>query len=382
MSPRFDRSRLRTWIDVDIRALRRNLGVFREIVPRRCGIMAIAKSNAYGHGLYDLAPALEKMRVDWFGVDSIVEAVTLRKKGVKRPILVLGYTLPSRYDEALGHRLSLTVSSFPALRAAAAAPGLDKIGLHLKIDTGMHRQGFLPGEIAEVLDFLRGRGKKLTIEGIYTHFAAAKDPAARTYTEGQIALFECAAAAFREAGFTPLLHAGATAGAINYPEAHYDLVRVGIGLMGLWPSDATRAAAEPRGIALRPALAWHTIVSEIKNLPRGAKIGYDLTAAAARDSRIGICPIGYWHGFPRSLSNIGEVLVRGRRVKILGVISMDMTVVDLTDVPEARVGDTATVIGPNGGQVLEAAEVARTAGVTRYEFLTRLNPLIQKFYRG
>jgi alanine racemase len=370
---------LRTWIEVDRRALAHNLGLFRRLVSRDCRIMAVCKSNAYGHGLYDLAPVLEELGADWFGVDSVVEAITLREKGIRRPILALGYTLPSRFEEAVRHEISLTISSLESLRAVARLKLRRPIRIHLKLDTGMHRQGFLRPQWASALAVLQKHAKGIELEGLYTHFAAAKDPAAREYTEAQIREFEEAAALFRAAGYVPIRHAGATAGALNYPEARYELVRIGIGLMGLWPSSKTRLAWEGK-LRLRPALSWLTVVSETKELKKGMGIGYDLSERLRRDSRVGVCPIGYWHGFPRSLGRVGEVLVRGRRAKVLGSISMDMVVVDLTDIPSARVGDVVTVIGADGREEITACEAAGRARVSHYEFLTRLNPLIQKFY--
>ncbi len=374
-----DRRSIRTWIDVDRGALEHNLIVFRSLLPPGCRLMAICKSNAYGHGLYDLAPVLEEMGADWFGVDSIVEAVTLRKKGIRKPILVLGYTLPGRFGEAVKNRISLTVSSLESLRALVTFPGARPTRVHLKLDTGMHRQGFLPSQwkVARTL-LSRNRGR-IQIEGIYTHFACAKVPEDRAYTSGQIEEFEKAVAFFKSVADQPIRHASATAGVMNYPEAAYDLARIGIGLMGHWPSAETKRAWD-KTIVLKPALTWRTIISEVKTLKKGQGVGYDLTETVKRDSRVGVCPIGYWHGFPRSLSLVGEVLVRGRRAKVLGTISMDMIVIDLTDAVGARLGDVVTVIGRDGREEVTAYEIARRAGVSHYELLTRLNPLIQKFY--
>lgn len=379
MIRRSDRQGLRTWIEVDRSALAHNLRLLRRRLAPDCRIMAICKSNAYGHGLYDLAPVLEKLGVDWIGVDSIVEAVTLREKGIRRPLLVLGYTLPIRFEQAVRHGVSLTISSLENLRALARFRGRRRLRIHLKLDTGMHRQGLLRPQWTSASELLKKNLSRVELEGLYTHFAAAKDPAHRRYTEGQIRQFEEASSLFREAGFTPLRHAGATAGALNFPEARYDLVRIGIGLMGLWPSSETRLAWE-KTLRLRPALSWRTLISETKELSKGAGIGYDLTERLRRASRVGVCPIGYWHGFPRSLARVAEVLVRGRRANILGTVSMDMIVIDLTDIPGARVGDVATVIGRDGDEEMTACEVARRAGLSHYELLTRLNPLIQKFY--
>jgi alanine racemase len=381
MVKRTDRQGLRTWIELDRGALSHNLRLFRRLLPPGCRIMAICKSNAYGHGLYDLAPLLEDLGVDWFGVDSIVEAVALRERGIGRPLLVLGYTLPSRFGEAARDGVSLTISSLDSLRALARLRGGGRMKIHLKIDTGMHRQGLLRPEWPAALALLKRNLPRVELEGLYTHFAAAKDPARRTYTNAQVREFEEAASLFQDAGLNPILHAGATAGALNYPEARYDLVRIGVGLMGLWPSSETRLAWE-KTFRLRPALSWRTLISETKGLQKGEGIGYDLTERLQRASRIGVCPIGYWHGFPRSLSRVAEVLVRGRRARVLGAVSMDMIVVDLTDIPAARAGDVVTVIGRDGQQAVSACEVARRAGLSHYELLTRLNPLIQKIASG
>jgi len=378
MSRIVDRRSLRTWIDIDRAALAHNVLTFRCLLPPNCGLMAICKSNAYGHGLYDLAPALQDMGVDWFGVDSIVEAATLREKGIRRPILVLGYTLPSRFAEAAKHSVSLTVSNLENLRALAAMSSARRFKVHLKLDTGMHRQGFLPSQWEAMLGLLRKSRRRLEVEGIFTHFAAAKDPSHREYTEQQIGEFERAVARLRDAGWSPIRHANATAGVLNYPQAAYDLARVGIGLMGYWPSAATKRTWDTK-IVLKPALSWRTIISEVKTLRKGMGVGYDLTETLKRRGPIGICPIGYWHGFPRSLSRVGEVLVRSRRAKVLGSVSMDMIIIDLSEVDGARVGDLVTVIGRDGRDEITAYEVAGRAGVSHYELLTRLNPLIQKF---
>jgi alanine racemase len=294
---------------------------------------------------------------------------------------VLGYTLPSRFAEATQHRVSLTVSNLENLRALAVARTARRFKVHLKFDTGMHRQGFLPSEWEGALGLLRNCRRRVEVEGIYTHFAAAKDPGCRKYTELQIGEFERAVARFRAAGLSPICHANATAGVLNYPQADYSLARVGVGLMGYWPSSETKRAWEKK-IVLKPALSWRGIISEIKTLSKGMGIGYDLTETLKKRSPIGVCPIGYWHGFPRSLSRVGEVLVRGRRCKVLGTVSMDMIVIDLSQVPGVRVGDVVTVIGHDGRDEITGYEVAGRAGVSHYELLTRLNPLIQKFTTG
>lgn len=381
VTKKIEKNMVRTWIEADKRALEHNYRLFRKLLPPKCRLMAVAKSNAYGHGLYDYAPVMEQMGVDWLGVDSIVEAVTLRKIGIRKPILVFGYTVPARFEEAAKHDVSLTVSSFECLQSLQNNRKGGKIKVHLKIDTGLHRQGFFPEEVARVIRILKKNLGHLDVEGVYTHFAKAKDPQGRTYTLGQIEKFNKALAAFRDAGFAPIRHACATAGAFNHPEARYDMVRIGVGLLGLWPSLEMKAALG-KTYRLNPALSWRTIISEIKHLPRGSGVSYELTETLRRDSKVGICPIGYWHGFPRSLSSVAEVLTHGRRAKVLGLVTMDMIVVDLTDIPRVSVGDEATLIGRDNKDEISAYEMAQKAGVSYYELLTRLNPLIQKYYLG
>jgi alanine racemase len=380
-NPAIDKHLLRTWIELDRGALAHNIRLFRDLLPAGCQLMGVAKSNAYGHGLYDFVPAVETLGADWIGVDSIVEAATLRETGIKKPILVLGYTLPARMPEAARDGIRLTISSFESLAALGRSGVEGQVRVHIKIDTGLHRQGFLPEQVPELVSVLRRDRPRLEVEGLYTHFAAAKDPDDKAYTRSQIEAFRAAAASFRAAGYKPLLHACATAGAFLFPEAHFDMVRVGIGLVGLWPSLMMKPA-EAQSPDLRPVLSWRTILSEVKPLPAGSKIGYDLTETLERDSVVGVCPIGYWHGFPRALSRVGEVLVRGRRARVLGNVTMDMITIDLTDVPGAAVEDTVTVIGRDGEAEIAAYEPAERAGQSYYEFLTRLNPLIQKYLLG
>lgn len=379
VTKKIEKNMVRTWIEVDRRALGHNYRLLRRLLPPKCRLMAVAKSNAYGHGLYDYAPVMEELGVDWLGVDSIVEAVTLRQIGIRKPILVFGYTVPARFEEAAKHNISLTVSSFECLRALQNYRNRGKIRVHVKIDTGLHRQGFFPDELPRVIRMLKKNPAYVDVEGTYTHFAKAKDPQDRSYTLGQIEKFQKALDACQNAGFSPIRHACATAGTFSYPEARYDMVRIGVGLLGLWPSLEMKTALG-KTYRLKPALSWRTIISEIKHLPKGSGVSYELTETLGRDSKVGVCPIGYWHGFPRSLSSSGEVLTHGRRAKVLGLVTMDMIVVDLTDIPGVSVGDVVTLVGRDNKDEITAYEMAQKAGVSYYELLTRLNPLIQKYY--
>ncbi len=354
-----NRRGLRTWIEVDKRAIENNIAVFRKLIGRKVKLMAVVKSNAYGHSLHDFCRFVER-RVGWFGVDSVMEGLALRAIGIKKPVLVLGYTLPEMIEEAERKNLSLTISSPDHIKFYKNK----KVKVHIKIDTGMHRQGFT---LAGVTKF-----KDLNIEGIYTHFSSAKNPAFPTETNKQMLEFEKAC---KFLGEKVVRHAAATSGTIVFPNSHYDMVRVGIGLYGLWPSREVEAGYSDK-LKLKPALSWKTIVGEIKNLNTDDGVGYDLTEKVTRKTKIAILPVGYWHGYPRVLSGIGHVVIRGQRCKILGRISMDMIVADVTRVKNVKVGDEVALINDKA----PASELATLSGTINYEIITRLNPLVKRFF--
>lgn len=362
---------LRTWLTVDTSAIKTNYQSFRRLLGGKSGLMAVVKSNAYGHSLIDFSRAVERFGVDWLGVDSIVEGLSLRKAGIRKPILVLGHTLPARFREAKKHRISLSISSFPNFRHAARLPGLQ---LHLKIDTGMHRQGFLPEEVPRAIRDLM-KEKNITPEGVYTHFASAKG---REINE-QLAQFQKVIHLLRFSGFSPLRHAANTAGTIVAPHARLDFVRVGIGLYGLWPSYKLGDEFK-ESLKLEPVLSWKTVIGEIKKIPKGSCVGYDFTECVSKETLIAVCPVGYWHGYPRALSGKSQVIINGKRARVLGRVSMDMLVVDISNIPYAKPGQVVTLMGKDGKNEITADEFASWAGTINYEVITRLNPLMKRVY--
>jgi alanine racemase len=347
-------------------------------------MLGVVKSNAYGHGLIQTAQLLEREEIDVIGVDSISEAIALRQARVRAPVLVLGYTLPERYEEARSKGIAITMSTFAALEhAAALRTGRKTLRVHIKLDTGMHRQGFQKEERPALLERLcrDDLAGKVTVEGIYTHFAEAKNPLSRSFTHAQMGEFRSWIDAFHDAGFSPIAHASATGGALIVQHAGGGMVRVGIGLYGVWPSRETERILG-KEVRLAPALTWRAVVSEVKSVRRGEKIGYDLTETLQRDTRIAIIPIGYWHGFPRLLSSKGRVLIRGRSARVLGRVSMDMITVDVTDIPGVHEGDIVTLIGKDGTSEIPVREMAELSLSTPYELLTRLNPLMARVPAG
>jgi alanine racemase len=245
----------------------------------------------------------------------------------------------------------------------------------------MHRQGFSERGVHHVLKILKAKrnAQKVTerLEGIFTHFAAANDLRDARYTERQFSEFRHIARVFEHAGYRDLIrHAAATGGALLGRKYHLDAVRVGIGLYGLWPSPELERELG-RKIELHPVLSWRTVVGEVKQLKRGDRVGYDLTERVRKSTTAAVIPVGYWHGLPRSLSSVGEALVGGKRARILGRVSMDMAVIEAT-AAKPRVGDLVTLIGRSGKNELCATDIARASGTSNYEFVTRLNPLIER----
>lgn len=381
----------RTWIEIDSRAARKNYETFRKIVGPKVRLWSVVKSNAYGHGLLAFSKLASDLGVDGFCVDSLVEGLKLRADqpsggGIKRPILVLGPTLPALYGEAAKNNIALTISNFDALKAVTSIVAKKATnpnrppGFHIKVDTGMHRQGFYLEDLSKVVRLIGNWKLKIEnspLQGIYTHFASAKDVNYPTYTENQFQKFQKAIRIFERAGYKNLVkHCAATGATLISPKYHLNAVRLGIGLYGLWPSRELEVQLG-RKIHLKPVLSWRAIVSEVKELAPHEYIGYDLSERVSRPTKIAILPLGYWHGFSRSLSGAGTLLVRDRLAKVLGRVSMDLTAVDITGI-KCRPGDVATLIGWNREKYLGADEVAQKSGTIHYEFLTRLNPLIER----
>lgn len=383
----------KTWIEISERAVVNNIRAFRSILKKNTKLFAVVKSNAYGHGLIIFSELADKYGVDGFCVDAVVEGKKLRNAGIKKPILVLGPTLPHLYKDAAAHDIAVTISNFDALTELIRSGAKTKF--HIKVDTGMHRQGFYVEELNKVLQqvksqksphqnkFDAGQAKvKSLLCGAYTHFATAKDILYPDYTVMQCEKFIAAKKIFLKNGFKNLVfHAAATGGTVSYPESHFDMVRIGLGLYGYFPTPEL-AIQHPlmlkKKLTLQPILSWHALVSEVKNLKKGDWVGYDLTEEVKEDTKAAIIPIGYWHGFPRSLSNYGEVLINGKRVRVLGRVSMDLIVVAIPKHVTVKVGDKVTFIGEDGKERIDAPEVARSARTIQYEFLTRLNPLIKR----
>jgi len=366
---------LRTWVEISRGAAKHNYDIFRGLLDKKTRLWAVVKSNAYGHGLFAYAKIADKFKIDGFCVDSIIEGLSLRREGIRRPILVLGPTMPAQLPAAEKTQVALSASCMEDLVALAKLK--EPPEFHLKLDTGMHRRGFYEGNLPAVIKFLKTKPKLAArLTGIFTHFASAKDLNYPSYTDMQLSRFQKGAERMRKAGFNLVEHASATGGVLINKNYHLDAVRIGIGLYGLWPSKELEVQLGGE-IKLQPILAWRAYVTEVKKIKKGEFVGYDLTERVLRNTEAAVVPVGYWHGFPRALSSIGEVLIRGKRAKVLGRVSMDLLVVDVTDIG-VKVHDTVTMIGRSGKEQMTATYLAERAGTSHYEYVTRLNPLMER----
>jgi alanine racemase len=365
---------------VDLDAIRNNIARFRALCGPRVAILAVLKAWAYGTELARLATALQDSGVEWIGVSAADEGAAVRRAGVHRPVLVLLMDI-DEVDKAVRWRLTPVVYSLPFARAlvqALTAMGAS-LDVHLELDTGMGRLGVAPEEALAVARLLRASGVT-RLSGVMTHLACADDPGADAFSRRQLQRFDTAVAAIRREGSEPLLiHAAATSGAVRFPEARHDLVRLGLGLYGIHPSPAIERAME-----LELAVAFVSRLVQVRRQRRGDRIGYNGTyEVTAPSQRVGIVAAGYNDGVPWRFSQGGEVMVQGQRLRVLGRVSMDSLAIDLDPLPQAEVGDEVLLFGAHEGQVLRPEEAARRAGTIPYDLLVQVDSRrVQRIFRG
>jgi alanine racemase len=372
---------------VDLSAIAGNYRLAAEVGGRP--VLAVVKADAYGHGAAPVALELQGLGAPMLGVALVEEGIALRESGVTAPILVLGGAYDDRYDLLVEHRLVPVIfdrQHVEGLARVARVAGV-RVSAHLKLDTGMGRIGVRPHELEGLVALLQ-RTPEVALEGICTHFASA-DLEDRALTERQLALFDQAADALVRAGM-PVRHRhlANTAGTLEYPAARQDLTRPGLLLYGYLPFQP-RSARPPLAQAvagrLRRALTWRTAVVQLKEVAEGTPVSYGGRWVARRTSRIATLPVGYADGYPRRLSGRpgfgnAEVLVRGRRAPVAGTVCMDMTMVDVTDVPGVEPGDEVVLLGAQGKETIDADELADRAGTISYEILCGIGPRVPRRY--
>lgn len=365
-----------TRIVVDLDVLGGNLRAIRTQVG--VPVMAIVKANAYGHGLVPVAHHLQAQGVEQLGVAFVEEGMALRRAGISVPILVLGGILGRQVTQLIQHDLEITVSSLDKLRKVEAAA--ERLGrkavIHLKIDTGMERIGVHSYSCGPMIEAAVA-STWCTVKGVYSHLACADDPAS-PMTALQLERFLEACAHFERIGAPmPIRHLANSGGVLHCPDTWLDMVRPGIMLYGVLPDPDAR-----RTVDVKPALSLISQVVYFKTVQAGHPVGYGATWAPQRDTHVVTVPIGYGDGYPRALSNCGDVLIRGQRRPIVGRLCMDQFMVDLGPDGSAYVEDDVVLIGTQGDETISVEDVARRAGTIGYEILTRLNERVPREYVG
>jgi len=369
---------LPTYAIVNLTALAHNLSCITRYLSPGCEVMAIVKANAYGHGAVETAQALARQGIGRFAVASLDEGIALRQAGLSAPIVVLGALFEEQIADLVAHQLTPVVSDgriLPTL-AKAARSHPTPYPIHLKVETGMGRLGFSPEELLSLLDdpLLR---RPLQVEGMMTHLADA-DGADSAFTERQLGVFRTILEQIRQRGLPiPLVHTANSAAIVRFPDAHFSLVRPGIMLYGYHTLPASVPAPD-----LTPVLSLRTTIVQLRTIPRGGTVSYNRTFVAQRPTRIAVLPIGYADGYSRRLSHRGSVLIQGRRAPIVGLVCMDMIMVDVTDLAPVPVGETVTLIGQQGGESIWADEVAEWIGTIPYEVLCGIGSRVPRLYES
>ena len=367
---------MRTFLEINLKNIAENTRNLKSSIKAK--IMVVVKANAYGHGLTEVAKTTEKAGADFLGVDNIEEGLTLRKAKIKIPILVLGRPDedPNLLEKAIKNNLTLTVFDVEIVRA------ISKIGVqlgklcrvHVEVETGMNRYGLMPDEVLDFFKLLK-RTPKIEIEGIYSHFASAESRD-KSYTFKQLGNFQKTIEILRRESFeVPIKHIANSAAALSMSSTHFDMVRLGITIYGLFPTPELGSFFE-----LKPALTFKSHIVSLKKLSGGEKVSYDGSYLTDAPTLIAAIPIGYADGYDRKLSSFAKVLVRGKRVPQVGKVCMSAMMIDVSGVEGVQLGDEVVLIGEQDGEKITAGELAGLLGTINYEIVARLPEHLPRKY--
>lgn len=368
-----------TWAEINLDYLRYNLLEIQRITSSTSRLCAIVKADGYGHGAVEVARTALSCGASYLGVAFLDEALELRGKGIADPILILGFTPENQFDTIIEHDITQTVYNLKSavILSEKAVKRNKKAKIHIKIDTGMSRIGFCPdaSSISDIRKLFSLKG--LEVEGVFTHFARA-DETDKSSTQEQFRVFIDTVNALEEGGYKiPIKHAANSAGILEYPHTHLDMVRPGIILYGMYPSDEVTR----NRISLKPLMSLKTRVSHVKILPKGRAISYGGSYITRRQSIIATLPVGYADGYSRLLSSQAEVLIKGQRAPILGRICMDQCMVDVTDIQgHVNPGEEVVLIGSDGGERISAEEIAGFIGTINYEITCGISKRVPRVY--
>lgn len=370
----------RVQADINLDAIRENIKTMRRYIPEGKKLLAVIKANAYGHGAIEVAEALDDL-AEYFGVACIDEAIELRKAGIVKPILILGATDESLFEEVVQYDIAQTIFTAGQAKAMSETAGrLGKTGkVHIKIDTGMNRIGFacVKENVAEIVAI--SKLPNLDMEGIFTHYFKA-DAMDKATANRQLAAYTQMVKWLEEAGVTfSLRHISNSAGIMEMPNNIYDMVRSGISTYGLYPSEEMNKEA----CVLYPAMELKSHVTYVKTVKAGETVGYGGTYTLPVDKQIATIGVGYADGYPRALSNQGRMLVHGRYAPIVGRVCMDQTMIDVSEIPNVEIGDEVVLVGKQGSNILSVEELAGMSASFNYEFVCDVNRRVPRiFYRN
>jgi alanine racemase len=366
-----------SWLEISRSALKHNLQAFRELIGSERILCPAIKGNAYGHGLKECAPVLVEAGANWLCVNALFEAMELRASGCEVPIYIMGYVPLNELHIVVenGFRVvTYNKETVEKLRDVCRELKMP-VYTHLKLETGNNRQGVLEADLDGILEIYRSE-PMVILEGTATHFANIEDTTDPSYARFQKENFDRMNKKIIQAGFTPkYVHCANTASTLLYPEMYENMVRVGIGTYGLWPSNETFVSSHHLGakVELKPVLTWKTRVAQLKKVPANAAIGYGGTYRPRYDSVIAVLPVGYYDGYDRKLSNIGHVLIGGKRAPVRGRVCMNILMVDVTGMPEVCLEDEVVLLGRQGDENVSAEQIARWVDTINYEVTTRIN---------
>jgi len=341
------------------------------------------KANAYGHGILQVSRIALEAGMDWLGVHSLEEGLLLRREGVDCPLIILGYVSLEELEKAVACELRLTVYNLDTIHL------LDKIShrlqkkvfIHLKVETGTYRQGIREEDIFPFIKEIQ-KFPYLIIEGLSSHFANIEDTTDHSYPRLQLKRFKRIIQKLEKHKIKiPIKHIACTAATILFPDTYFDMVRVGIGMYGLWPSKETYLSCilqKRKPLILNPVLSWKTRIAQIKKAPKGSFIGYGCTYRTTRETSLAVLPIGYYDGYSRSLSNYSYVLIKGHRAPLCGRVCMNFIMADITDIPGVNLEDEVILLGQDGEEIITAAYLADLAGSINYDIVTGINNIIPR----
>ncbi|MFA6254531.1 MAG: alanine racemase [Patescibacteria group bacterium] len=384
-----------SWVEISKSAISYNLAQYQRIVGSKVAVMPIVKSNAYGHGMIQIAK-LVSAKVKWLGVVNLGEALALRQNKIKNRIFVLSYCQSELLEEGIRQNIDLPVYDLAMAKLiskktrnqkinpfdyrsglmVSEVESIKKTKVHIKIDTGASRVGVLP---KDAVNFIRQvcQLPNLKVEGIYSHFAASEENP--KYTKWQLNNFNQVLANLKKEGINiPYKHFACSAAALVEPKSYFNLIRLGLGLYGLWPSNLAKKIAIKKypWLKLKPALSWKTKIIQVKEISKDTKIGYGCTFIAKKKMKIAVLPVGYWEGYDRHLSNQGEVIIKNKKCPVIGRVCMNLTMVDVSLVKDVKIGDEVVLLG--GG--VPAEELAEKIRTINYEVVTRINPILERRY--